>query len=118
MASSRPLGVTIVALIAIFTAAVQITSGLFVLFGGGGIVYGLVSLVLGIVTLLVALGLFDGSNLARILTTIVFLLNIVESLYGAFSSTESFWTGVFGALLPVIGLILLYTARANRYFAD
>lgn len=115
MAGSRPFGVTLVAIIAWITGAIQIVGGIFSLFGGQ-VTAGVVAIIIGIITIAVSLGLFRGSNGARIVVTIVFLLNIVSSLYFAIAMNGSIWAAIGAGVLPLIGLILLYTSRANAFF--
>ncbi len=115
MAGPRPFGVTLVALIAWITGALQIVTGIFALFGGAAAV-GIAGIVIGVITILVSVGLFGGSNGARILTAIVFLLNIAGSLYVVFAQAGSVWAGIGSIVLPLIGLILLFTSRANAFF--
>jgi hypothetical protein len=35
-----------------------------------------------------------------------------------FAVPGQFWTAIINALLAVIGLVLLYSARANEFFRD
>lgn len=115
MSGTRPFGVTLVAIIAWITGAIQIVSGIISLFGGAATA-GVVAIIIGVITIAVSLGLFRGSNGARIVTTIVFLLNIAGSFYLRLALDASIWATVGAILLPVIGLVLLYTSRANTFF--
>ncbi|MET0813083.1 MAG: hypothetical protein ABWY03_08510 [Microbacterium sp.] len=115
MATSRPFGVTLVAIIAWITGALQIITGIIALFGGN-LTLGIVAIVVGVITILVSLGLFGGSNGARIIVTIVFLLNIGGSIYLIFAHPNQVWSAIGSIILPLIGLILLYTSRANAFF--
>lgn len=66
-------------------------------------------------TILVSLGLFRGSNGARILVTIVFLLNIVGAILLAVNGVP-IWAVIASIVLPLLGIILLFTSRANEFF--
>ncbi len=112
----RPFGVTLVAVIAWLSGLFQIIGGVFELFSPVPSI-GIVSIVIGVVTILVSLGLFGGRNGARILMAIVFALNIAAAVYLAFAHPAQIWTAVGDALLPLIGLILLYSPKANAYFS-
>ncbi|WP_394551959.1 hypothetical protein ACDF64_13930 [Agromyces sp. MMS24-JH15] len=115
MAGARPGGVTLVAIIAWISGALQILSGLFqVLPGGDNFGVGVWAIVLGIITIVVSLGLFRGSNTARIIVTVIFVVNIATSIWLMFAG--AFWTGLFSAILPAIGLGLLWTRRASEFF--
>ena len=76
-----------------------------------------VAIVIGVITILVSLGLFGGSNGARIIVAIVFLLNIAGSVWLMIAHPAAFWSALGSIILPLIGLILLFTSRANAFFA-
>lgn len=116
MAGERPGGVTLVAVIAWISGALQIIGAVIELFTGMGVV-AWVTLAIGILTIAVSLGLFRGNNVARIIMTVVFVLNIAGAIWQLFSGF-SVWSAVIGGALAVIGLILLYTPRANAFFRD
>ncbi|GAA1958210.1 hypothetical protein [Agromyces allii] len=116
MAGERPGGVTLVAVLAWISGALQVVSGFFqILPGGGNFGAGVWAIILGIVTVVVSLGLFRGSNAARIIVTIIFVLNIATAIW--LITLGAFWSGLFSALFPVIGLILLWSKRANAFFS-
>lgn len=115
MAASRPFGVTLVGIIAWITGALQVVSGVLALIGGN-LTLGIVAIVVGIITVLVSLGLFSGSSGARVIVTIVFLLNIAGSIYLLIAHPGQAWSAIGSIVLPLIGLILLYTSRANAFF--
>lgn len=115
MASRRPFGVTLVALLAWLNGAWQILVGIFsILPGGTSIWAGPFLIVFGVITILVSFGLFGGRNWARTLTAILFVLNVVSALIVLFGGQV--WQGIGGLVFPVIGLLLLFSARANAYF--
>lgn len=116
MAGSRPFGVTLVAIIAWITGALQIISGVIALFSSQ-VSLGVVAIVIGIITILVSLGLFGGRNGARVIVAIIFLLNIAGSIWLMISHPAAFWSAVGSLILPLLGLILLFTSRANAFFA-
>lgn len=115
MAGSRPFGVTLVAIIAWITGALQIVFGVLRLFGGE-VAVGVTAMIIGFITILVSLGLFGGSNVARVLTAIVFLLNIAGSVYVMFAFPAQLWSAIGSTILPLIGLLLLFSSRANAFF--
>jgi len=116
MAGQRPLGVTLVAVIAWISGALNIIGGIIQMFpGGDNFAAGVWALIIGIVTIVVSLGLFRGSNGARIVVTIVFVLNLLGAFFLLFSPF-TFWSALFSALFAIIGLVLLYTRSANAFF--
>ncbi|MCG7414400.1 hypothetical protein MHK74_07435 [Microbacterium aurum] len=115
MAGTRPFGVTLVAIIAWINGAWDILVGIFsILPGGTSIWAGPFLIVFGIITILVSLGLFGGRNWARVLTAILFVLNLLGAVPLLFQG--QIWQGLGGAILPVIGLALLFSERANAFF--
>ena len=118
---NRPLGVTLVAIIAWLSGFFQIIGSIFAiivnLFVTWPAILGWLSLIIGIITLAVGVGLWRGRPTARTIAAIVFTVTIILEVVGLFSG-ESFWTAVGGAILPIIGLILLYTRDARAYFGS
>ena len=113
--ATRPFGVTLVAVIAWITGAVGVIQGVFTLLGGQ-LTVGIIAIILGVIVVLVSGGLFGGTPGARMLVTVVFLLNIGASIYAMITQPGHFWSAVAGMVLPLIGLMLLYTGRANQFF--
>ena len=120
MAGPRPAGVTLVAVIAWISGAVNIIAGLLLIFAAimapDALWYGLVQLVLGIITIAVSLGLLRGRSGARVLVTIVFVLNLISAIFVIFFQQAQVWSGIVSGVLALIGIILLYTRPANAFF--
>lgn len=124
--SSRPVGVTVVAVLAWISGFFSILGGILMIISGlevasmpreALIAAAVVSIIVGIVVIIVSFGLFRGSNVARIITTVVFVLNIINSIVQLFTGTQSIWAALLSALPSIIGVILLYTKPANAFFA-
>ncbi len=116
MAGERPVGVTIVAVIAWIIGAIQIISAIIALIAGAGFDAWAV-LIVGILTIAVSLGLFRGSNAARIIMAVVFVLNLVVAVWAIVIGVD-FWDQVVAAILAIIGLVFLFSAKANAYFTQ
>jgi len=125
MAQSRPVGVTIVAVLAWISGFFSILGGILMIISGlevasmsreALIIAAVISIIVGIVVIIVSFGLFRGSNVARIIVTVVFVLNIVNAIIQMFTGTQSLWTALLSALPSIIGVILLYTKSANAFF--
>lgn len=114
MAGARPGGVTLIAVLTWINGALGIISGILALIAGLGTV-GWVTLALGVLTLAVGVGLLNGSNLARVLATIVFVLNVAAAIY-TLTTGGTLWSAIATGGLALIALILLYTARSNAFF--
>jgi len=116
MAGERPVGVTIVAVIAWIIGAIQIIGAILALIAGAGIDAWAV-LIVGILTIAVSLGLFRGSNAARIIMAVVFTLNLVVAVWAIVIGVD-FWDQIIAAVLAIIGLVFLFSAKANAYFTQ
>ena len=119
--AQRPLGVTLVAIIAWLSGFLQIIGSIFVIIAGVFVTWpailGWISLVIGVITLIVGVGLWRGNPTARTIATIVFVINIVLEVVGMFNG-ESLWSAITGSALSIICLILLYTRDARQYFGS
>ncbi len=117
----RPLGVTLVAIIAWLSGLLQTVGSLIVILAGavvtGHAIIGWISLIIGAVVLAVGVGLWRGNPTARTIATIVFVINIALEVLGMFNG-ETLWSALLGSALSIIGLILLYTPRAREYFGS
>ncbi len=118
MTGRRPTGVTFVAIIVLLNGVLTTIGAIIGLTGGGDTVSSIVSLVLGILTLLVAAGLFGRSQLARVLTTIVLALSLAGAIFalGVTAGTSAMAWPIISGLLSLVGIALLYTRQANAYF--
>ena len=114
MAGNRPGGVTLVAVLAWISGAVQIVDATFGLLGGRGL-SAWIPLAVGILTIAVSLGLFRGTEVARIIMAVVFVLNLAVGVWALFIS-PFIWIPLFTALTGLIGLLLLFSRRANAFF--
>ncbi len=121
--NGRPAGVTVVAVIAWLSGALQIGLGLLVLAGilnpvGVALPAIWLMIAIGTVTLLVSFGLLGGSAIARVLVTISLSLSLVNAFVQAAvqPAANALAASIITATLAVVGLALLYTARANRFF--
>jgi hypothetical protein len=122
MAGPRPGGVTLVAVIAWINGVLAVIGGILILIAGAdegfpaAVAAAWIGIVIGVITILVGIGLLRASNLARIIATIVFVLNIGSAIFTMFSAPDQLWSAIVTGLLAVVGLILLYSARANEFF--
>jgi uncharacterized membrane protein len=120
MAGTRPGGVTLVAVLAWISGAVNIIAGGLMLFASimapDALWFGLIQLALGIITIVVSIGLLRGSQGARLVVTLVFVLNLISALFVIFFQQAQVWSGVVSGIVVVIGLVLLWTRPANEFF--
>lgn len=121
MAGQRPGGVVLIAVLAWIGAALQIISGILVLTrvlspNGVGTEAAWVAIVVGVISFIVAFFLFSGSNLARILVTISFALSLLTAIVAIIANPANLVAPIISGLVAVIGIVLLYTNRANEFF--
>jgi glucose dehydrogenase len=114
MAGERPVGVTIVAVIAWIIGAIQIVGAILALIAGAGFDAWVV-LIIGILTIAVSLGLFRGSNIARIIMAIVFTLNLIVAVWAIVIGVD-FWDQVIAGALAIVGLVFLFSKKASAFF--
>lgn len=125
----RPGGVIIVAVTLWISGAINVITGVLLLFqvgnadlvqrfGGSGplIVFAVAVAILGAVTLIVAFGLFGGSPGARVVATIFQCLSIVAAIVLSITTPWLLWLAVISILLSITALVLLYLRRSNAFF--
>lgn len=118
-AASRPFGVTLVAIIAWITGVLQIISGVLEFMSGGAEGQSwapVAAIAFGALIILVSLGLFRGNSVSRVMVAIVFVMNIVLGVLAVVQGLADWWSAVWTVGLPLVGLVLLFSAKANRFF--
>lgn len=127
--ASRPIGVTVVAVLTWISGALDVLGGTLLLFqthigsvvqqfGGAGqlVVAALVSIAIGAVVVVVALGLMRGSSGARTVITVVEVLSIAHSVFLAIANPAGAVGEYVGIALALIVIALLWTRRASAFF--
>jgi hypothetical protein len=126
----RPGGVTFVAIIAFLIAFLSLAAGfVFLLASASGLAdadisegtatsYGIVEIVFGIITALVAVGLWGGNSFARLAVTALMAVRIMASIWAAFALNGhgGFLLAVISGGSAVIVLLLLWNYRADEFF--
>ncbi|PPL19893.1 hypothetical protein [Microterricola pindariensis] len=125
----RPGGVTLVAVLAWISGALDIAGGVFLLFmqndpavvssfGGtsGLITSAVVGILLGVIVVAVANGLLRGRNSSRLIITVVEVLSITTGIFLAIAAPTLLSSELVGVLFSVIVLVLLWSRSANAYF--
>jgi uncharacterized membrane protein YjdF len=115
MTGSRPGGVSLVSILAWISGLIAIISGVVALVAALWLI-GLITLILGVITVAVGAGLWRGSNVARVLATIVFVIDVANAIYTIVVSPGNLWPALVSGLLAFIGLVFLYTRAANQFF--
>lgn len=122
MMAKRPAGVTLIAVLTWISAALHILLGILVLRGvlsadGVSDLSAWIAIGVGIVIFCVSVGLFSGSNIARILVTLSLSASILAAVVLVADDPAGPIAGpIISAATAVIGIILLYTGRAGDFF--
>lgn len=120
MPGTRPGGVTLVAVVAFISGAVEVIAGALLMFAAimapDALWLGVIQLALGILTIAVGVGLLRGAPIARTLAAIVFVLNLISAIFIIFFQQAQLWSGIIGGILALLGLVLLFTRDANAFF--
>ncbi|KRE21781.1 hypothetical protein [Agromyces sp. Soil535] len=125
----RPLGVTIVAALAIVSGAFDIIGGIALLatqstpevadaFGGAALAttLAIVEIAIGIIMLVIAYGLLRGNAISRIAATVVQVISLAGSIWIGIAQPSTLATEIVSALVALAILMLLWTGEATRYF--
>ena len=127
----RPVTITLIAGLAFIAGLIDMISGVLLFFrlpneevvanfgGSGGLIAAAIgSIVVGLVTAVLAGGLLRGSWVARMIVTVLQVLSIIGSLFFAVAyigdaTVVGEWLGL---VVSVALLILLWTPKASRFF--
>ena len=125
----RPLGVTIVAALAIVSGAFDIIGGIALLatlsnqevadaLGGAALAttLAIVEVAIGIIMLVIAWGLLRGNAVSRIAATVVQVISLAGSIWIGIAQPSTLATEIVSALVALAILMLLWTGEATRYF--
>ena len=120
---ARPMGVTLVGVIIVSSGLLGVLLGVLGLFNlndavGAGIWGVLVSMVIGIIYLLVAKGIFDGNRISRLIVAILTVINLLKGISYLFAGREIIVNGLIDIIVALIVLYLLYGGKARVFFAS
>ena len=121
-ANGRPAGVTFVGILIIIVGILQVILSVIGLFDaetrkGLGIITLLLSLVISVIYLAVAKGIFGGNNFSRFLVGLVSVISIIVGIIHLLFASGMRLNGLFEALFSLIILALLYSSKARAFFA-
>jgi hypothetical protein len=126
---ARPVGVTVVAVLAWISGLLDIIGGTLLLFqtsvastveqfGGASqlIASALLEILIGVVVIVVAIGLLRGNAASRVVITIFQILSIIASVFFAIAYPAGAIGEYFSIAIAAIVLLLLWTGRASTFF--
>ena len=117
----RPFGVTLVGILVIIAGISYVFTGIVSIFNADlrasiGLLSIIVILILGLIYLAVAKGLFDGNNFSRLLVGIVTVVGLLFGIFQLIFVSGARWNGLFGAIFSLIILGLLFSRKATLFF--
>ena len=119
-ASTRPPGVTAVVVLIVITAAVNVLTAILQILEGDSAslawLVTVVALVIAAIYVILAKGIFDGRELARVMVAVATSLMIVGALTAMFTQPHLWLTLIVQVLLGALVLGMLYTDRATHFF--
>jgi hypothetical protein len=115
MQKSRPLGVTIIAILAVIGGVGSLSSGLIVmaLIPILGIIFGGILIIIGLANFAVAYGLWKGLKWAWIITLIVSVIGIIVGL-GSLAVRDT--ASIFHIIVNAIVIYYLYRPNVKAFF--
>ena len=121
--AKRPLGITIIAILLFIQAVIEIIFGIFVFVGStiasptAGLLLGWITLAIGIISFIVAWGLWTLKPWAYWVTLILEIINIISNLFNLGQPNHSVFGVISGGLVSVIIVIyLLVDGNVRRAF--
>lgn len=121
MAGTRPFGVSLLTVITVFYGVFAVAIGILSLIAGGGstiVGAAIGTIIVGLIYLLVARGLWNGSSFARLLVAIVTVISLAAGVIVliAGDGTGVKTSGAVQALVALVVLALLFNAKAKAFF--
>ncbi len=128
----RSLGVILVGILLILWGAINVIGGTLILIGGsqgvtaeiegvsldstGVSILGGVAIAVGVLALLFAIGVLNGSRFARAIVTLIQLFGLGSGIYLLIAGSPLDWTEIQSIVLPVIIILLLWVGEKTRAF--
>jgi hypothetical protein len=119
----RPAGVTLVGILIVVFGVLYVGSAIFGLFNADmRVAFGIISLIgiliIGLIYLAVAKGIFNGNNFSRLIVAIVTIVGLLIGLFQLIFISGARWNGLLSMILSLVILGLLYSRRATLFFAS
>jgi hypothetical protein len=121
-ANGRPAGVTFVGILIIIVGIFGLIGGVLGLFDaetrvGFGIISLILTIIISVIYLAVAKGIFDGNSFSRFLVGLVSVINVIVGILHLIFASGMRVNGLIQAIFALIILALLYSAKARMFFA-
>jgi O-antigen/teichoic acid export membrane protein len=120
MAGPRPIGVTIIGVLMVIYGIIGVITAFITLFNmqdNVGLVSAIVIGVVSVIYLAVARGILRGSRGARLIIAIVTVISLIVGILTLIFSADLRLTGLVQAAFAAVILLILYSKRAQAFFA-
>lgn len=119
---NRPVGVTFVGLLVVLSGVVYVFTGIIGLFNADirasfGLIAIITLLVIGLIYLGVASGLFNGNSFSRFIVAFFTFMSMILGMYQLIFVTDARWTGLWSVVFSTIILSLLFSRKATVFFS-
>lgn len=124
--NNRPAGVTVIGAIIVILGVVYIIGGFLALFSEIGLgiedfaLFPILMLVFGLIYVLVARGLFNGSRLSQMVVGIITVLALISTVISAFYppiTVDSIISMAIAALIDLLILGVLFGRKGQAFFS-
>ncbi|MDD2857351.1 MAG: hypothetical protein PHU75_01620 [Candidatus Nanopelagicales bacterium] len=118
---ARPFGVMLVSILIIISGIGFVVDGIYGLFNRGsqenlGVIASIIALVIGLVYLLVAKGIFNGNSGSRMIVAVFTVLGLIGGIWMFIAVSGMRINGIVTALVALVILYLLYDTKAKAFF--
>ena len=118
---SRPFGVTLVGILVVLSGLLYVVTGVIGLFSadmraGFGLITLILILVIGLIYLAVANGLFAGNNFSRLLVGLFTVISLLIGIFELIFISGARWHGLWAAVFSLIILGFLFSRNATLFF--
>lgn len=119
----RPIGVTIVGILVVIAGIFYVLSAILGLFNAGvradfGFFSLVLVLILGLVYLAVAKGLFSGNNGSRLIVGLVTVIGLIAGVLQMIFASGARLNGLVNVLISLVILGVLFSRKATLFFTQ
>jgi len=119
----RPIGVTLIGIIVIIMGIASVVTSIFGIIDADtraivGLGWLIGTLIIGLIYLAVAKGLFDGNNFSRLLVGIITVVNLLISIFQLIFVSGYRWQALVSAVVSLIVLGVLFSRKATLFFTQ
>lgn len=119
----RPIGVTIVGILVVIAGVFYVLSAILGIFNAGvradfGFFSLLLILILGLIYLAVAKGLFSGNNGSRLIVGLVTVIGLIAGVVQMIFASDARLNGLVNVIISLVILGVLFSRKATLFFTQ